>query len=428
MAVQRAAATLDFDQLIVEVTPRLVGLSAETRHILQDPTAKQEGRERMVTRSHDIITPPLGSQKVLESTKIQFEQFSEHVNHIHDGVEVELFHFITRALTKASMRTFYGPENPFALHPELIDKFWDWENGAVAYMVQLFPQITACKAYYGIEACVKGFVEYYEKGRGDQAHTLLQNRRRLHEEEGISLHDHCRLEMGFCFAISSNAGITSFWVMNNIFSRPDLVSQIREEIRVNALVAPNTISASKLRDSCPLLHSVYRETMRMTAPMTSARFVLEDTILADTYLLRKNAVVQIAGGVLHADAEIWGPDVSSFNAHRFVHNLNGSKSNADGSIPDGKANTIHPAAFRGFGGGLSLCPGRHFAQMEILGLAAVFVSGFDMLPVEGMQKVEWDPPRDDKRFPFAVTKPLRDVRVKMKRREGMEHVKWVLEL
>ncbi|KAF2125356.1 cytochrome P450 [Dothidotthia symphoricarpi CBS 119687] len=425
MAVQRAAATLDFDQLVVEMTPRMFGLSAETKHILQDPTAKQEGRERMVTRSHYIITPALGPQKVREIAETQLNLFGKQISDIEDGMETELFRYITRGLTKTSMQTFYGPENPFALHPELVESFWDWETGAVAYMVNVLPKITARKAYYGLEACVKGFVEYFENGRGNQALTMLQDRKKMHEDEGISLYEHCRLEMAFSFAISSNAGITSFWVVNNIFSRPELVSQIREEISANALVAPGTISASRLKDSCPLLSSVYRETMRITAPMASARFVLEDTILADTYLLRKNTTVQIAGGVMHADGDIWGPDVSSFNARRFMHNLNGSKSNADGSVPEGKANAIHPAAFRAFGGGSSLCPGRHFAQAEISGLVALLVLGFDLLPVEGAQKVQWDPPRDDKRFPLSVTKPLREVRVKMQRRKGMEDVKWV---
>jgi hypothetical protein len=314
------------------------------------------------------------------------------------------------------------------MHPELIEDFWRWESGIVAYMIGVFPSITARTAYNGLENCVKGFIEYLEKGRDKQAYKLVQGRKALHDAVGITILDQARLEMGLSFAFNSNASITIFWVLNNIFSRPDLLAEIREEIKENALVGTNTISFTKLRQDCPLLNSVYRETMRLVAPMTSARFVLEDTIIADTYLLRKDTVVQIAGGVLHADTDIWGPDAASFNARRFLYSLNGSKSNPDGSIPDGKSNQVHPAAFRGFGGGISYCPGRHFAQMEIISLTAVLVYGFDLLPQKGKGELKYDPPKDDKRFPFAVTKPLADLDVKLVRREGMEDVVWKVEV
>lgn len=426
--VQRASATLDFDQLIVNVLPRMVNLNAESRRILADPTAKEEGRVRMVTKVHEITNPRLASSGIQGVTETQLSHFSDFINTVEDGLEVELFHFITRELTAASMLSFYGPENPFAIRPELIDAFWDWEGGNVAYMVNILPQYTARAAYYGAEACIEGFHEYIKKDGYAHATQLVQERRDLHNANNVSIPEQARLEMAFAFAINSNAGITSFWAINNIFSRPELLKQIREEIQTNALIGHDTISFTKLRDACPLLNSVYRESMRLTAPMTSARFVLEDTLLADTYLLRKDTVVQIAGGVLHSDSDIWGPDASSFNPRRFLYNTNGNKADANGNVSDSKGNAVHPAAFRGFGGGASLCPGRHFAQMEILSLTAVLAMGFEMDPVKGMERVMWDPPRDDKRFPLAVTKPLRKVDAKLTRRKGFEYIKWSLKV
>lgn len=422
--IQRASSTLDFDQLIVEVTPRMVGLSEHTKHLLQDPTAKAENRVRMVTKAHDIINPPLAPQRMDGIAAKQLHHFGDFINGIKDGQEVELFKFMTREITAASMYTFYGPENPMAVHPELIQAFWDWEGGIVAYMTGVFPSITARKSYLGLEKCVRGFIEYAEKGRYKDAYEILQNRKHLHEEHGVSLAEHARLELGLSFAFNSNASMTIFWVLNNIFSRPELLAEIREEIRANALEAPDTISFTKLKEACPLLNSVYRESMRLAAPLSTARFVLEDTVVGDTYLLRKNTVVQIAGGIIHNDASIWGPDVASFNPRRFYYSQNGSKTAPDGSVPEGKGSQVHAAAFRGFGGGVTLCPGRHFAQMEILTLTAVLAWGFDMLPPGGKSEVAWDPPRDDKRFPFAVVKPLRALNVRLKRRQGMEDVKW----
>ncbi|KAH7071345.1 cytochrome P450 [Paraphoma chrysanthemicola] len=426
VAVQRASSTLDFDQLVVEMTPRLVGSSPEVKHIIEDPTAKQEGRTRLVTRFHAAINPQLAAHRILDVTQMQMDHFASYFNNISEGQELDLYKSVTREVTNASMYTFYGPHNPFAVDPDLVEKYWDWDDGNVGYAVGLFPKYTARKAYLGIEACVNGFHEYTKKGLHDEAVAFIKSRRDMHFEDGISPYEHARLEMGMAFAFNSNASITTFWVLNNISSRPDLLSEIRNEIQGNAFHAPDTISAADLRDKCPLLNSVWRETMRLIAPMTSARIVLEDTILADTYLLRKGSVVQIAGGVLHSDTEIWGPDASSFNARRFYHHANGTKTNASGNIVDEKASVVHPAAWRAFGGGVSLCPGRHFAQLEVVSLVAVYVMGFELQPVGG--KVgEWDPIRDDKRFPLAVTKPVGDVRVQASRRRGFEDVKWVLK-
>lgn len=428
VAVQRAAATLDFDRLIAEVTPRLVGSNAETKHIILDPMAQQEGRQSFVQKSHKIVNPELGSGKISDMAQDQLNHFGDYVNGLQDGQEVDLYKAITRELTAASMATFYGPHNPMAVDPDLLEKYWDWDEGNVAVMVGILPWITARKAYYGLEACVKGFTEYTRKGLHSEAAHFLRNRREIFKKDGISDSEHARLEVGISFGFNSNAGITAFWMMNNIFSRPELLAEIREEVYNNAFEAPGTISASKLKDSCPLLNSAWRETMRFIAPLTSARYVLEDTILADTYLLRKGSVVQIAGGVLHSDTDIWGPDAASFNPRRFYYNTNGTKADADGNVGDSKANAVHPAAFRGFGGGTSMCPGRHFAQIEITTLAAVLALGFDIVAPKGMDKVEWDPPKDDKRFPLATTKPTRDVRVRLRRREGWENVKWELKV
>ncbi|KAF2023684.1 cytochrome P450 [Setomelanomma holmii] len=328
------------------MTPRLVGSNAETTRILNDPEAKEEGRIRMVTRPHAVTNPPLVGliSRLVDVTQNQLNHFAQSINSIQEGQETDLFKAVTRQLTAAFMHSFYSPQNPSAIHPELLEKFWDWENGNLGYAVGVVPSITARKAYRGIEACVQGFLKYTNK-------------------EGISEYKHARLELGMSFAFNSNAGIASFWVLNNIFSRPDLPVELRDEVRKNAIEAPNTISASKLRDECPLLNSVWRKT--------------------------------IAGGVLHSDTEIWGPDASTFNARRFYYTPNGTKTDASGNVVDDTASIVHPAACRGFGGGMSLCPGRHFAQMEVISLAAVFALRFDMQPVTGVGKVKWDPLRDD---------------------------------
>jgi cytochrome P450 len=426
--VQRSSATLSFEQLVIEVTPRMVGTSAEANRMFNDAKAKEEGRERMATQvTREVIHPNLSLNKMDIIGNNQLRHFTDFIGSLHNGDEVDLYKLVTSEITMASMDTFYGPENPFAMHSDFIEQFFKWENGVIVYMMGILPQWTAREAHIALEKMVKGYIEYVEKGRQHKASQLIRDRWQAHVDVGFNIEDMARFEVAMAMAFNVNAGITLFWTLNNIYSRPELLAELREEVHKNALVSPGTISYTALRESCPLLNSVYKESMRLIAPMTSARYVLADTIVADTYLLKKDTVVQIAGGVLHADQEIWGPDADSFNPHRFLYTPNGTKSNADGTITNSKSSAVHPAAFRGFGGGSSLCPGRHFAQMEITTLTAAFITGWDFEAPEGQTEVKWNPPKDEKRFPFAVVKPLEELSVKVKRRRSMEDVDWVLQ-
>lgn len=426
-AVQRAHSTLDFDPLVVEIIPRVCRTSAQTKKIREDAKAKEEGRVPMVKRSHEHINPGLAPHRIDDLTKQQLNHFSNFLENIEDNIDVDLFRFITRPLMAASMHAFYGPRNPFAVRPELVEKYWDWDHMNLELGAGVLPQLTTRKAYQGLEAIVKGFIEYTNNGYHKEANPLMQEKKRMHNSEGISDDENARLELAISFAIDSNAGITCFWVLNNLFSRPHLLGQIRNEIYQNAFEAPGTISVNKLRDTCPLLNSVFRESVRLITPMVSARYITEDTILEDSYLLRKGSLVQIANGVIHADTNIWGDDASLFNPHRFLYSPRGSKSNHDGSISNEKANIVHAAAFRGFGGGTNMCPGRHFAQMEVLGATAALALGFDIQPISGKSQLQWDPPRNENKFSLALLKPSRAVNVRFSRRAEFKMVKWVLK-
>lgn len=418
--IQRASSTLDLDVLIANISPRMVGAGKDTARILLE-------HKTIMKEAHEIINPPLSQQRMDNIATTQLSHFSDFINKIEDSQEVELYRFLTREVTAATMHTFYGPKNPFAVEPDLIDAFWDWEEGLATYMTGFLLDIFASKAKKGIDRCVKGFERYAAAGGYTGASPLIQERSRMHESHGITGSEHARLELGLCFGFNSNASITTFWVIDTIFSQPKLLAEIRKEVEDNAIVAPGVISFPALRDSCSLLSSTYKEVMRITAPMTSARMVLEDTLIDDTYLLRKGSVVQIAGAVMHRDAAIWGADVSSFNPRRFQSNWNGSKTDLNGNLSTAKADQVHPAAFRGFGGGASLCPGRYVAQMEIISLTAALVCGFDMAPPQSMKAVDWTPAYNGKKSNLTALKPARELHVQIKKRKGFENTQWTLQ-
>ncbi|KAI3401439.1 hypothetical protein diail_10873 [Diaporthe ilicicola] len=101
--------------------------------------------------------------------------------------------------------------------------------------------------------------------------------------------------------------------------------------------------------------------------------------------------------VIHSDPTLWGPSVGQFNHRGF---LKGAK-NGESRYP--------AAAFRGFGGGHVLCPGRHFATTEVLALLALLLVRFDIQPPEG----KWIEPEKDNVMDKACPLPKRDVRIEL---------------
>lgn len=413
-ALQKAPPALTFENIISEMTVRMNNSDPDTARIIQ-----MSGEDSLYQHYHKIMT----LQTLTLRSDVQLGYLAELVNAVQDGFKTELFGFMTRTISVASNRTFFGPQNPYDKHSGLLDRFWEWENGIISMLIGILPRFTARKARNGIYALAEKFAAYEETGGHKDAHPVVRARKEAHLQLGISLMERSKLDAALSFAFNVNASIIAFWVVSNIYSRPDLLTRLRDEIQTNALSQPATLSFARLRDSCPVLNSVYREALRYYAPMSSVRWVKEDTMFAKQYLLRKGTTIHATGVLLHHDKATWGPDADLFNPNRFLHNLNGTKTNPDGSF--GEKSKIPSAVFRSFGGGKHMCPGRHFATTEILSLTAVIVLGFEM---ETMDNSAWNPPPDTKRAPISVQKPLNKLVVRMHRRQGYENVQWKLQL
>ena len=149
-----------------------------------------------------------------------------------------------------------------------------------------------------------------------------------------------RMDIGLAQALLVNSVPIATWMLLQIFSSPSLLTEIRTEVE-GLLVQSGTdakdqvgvLDFTRIRTECPLLVSVWQEVLRMTSHLPSGRTVLEDTMLQDKYLLKKDATVFIFSGVLHSDAQQWGPDFDQFNPRRFLPAL-------------GQRKVHHPVAFR----------------------------------------------------------------------------------
>lgn len=258
------------------------------------------------------------------------------------------------------------------------------------------------------------YFENYVPGQ-TQSSAMIRARYSAATKYGVTPWNQGRLEVGTLLGILANAIPSSFYMLVHIYSDPALLQDIRDELEdTSVLNVPGETKRSlcviTMREKCYLLHSTFQELLRLHAQGAGARFVREDTLLDGQYLLKKGMVVQMPMAVMHSDPSIWGPDAQEFRPRRFL------KQNAAGN--ESKAALT---AYRPFGGGASMCPGRHFATLQVLAWTAYMILRFDIVPSHG----EWSiPETKQESLATNVFPPMKDLKVRIIPRQGFDDNGW----
>ena len=280
-------------------------------------------------------------------------------------------------------------------------------------MVNILPSVLAPKGYRARSELGTAFQHYFENHVPTQSAAMIHGRHSINNRYGISHFNQGRLEVGTLIGILANTVPSIFYTLVRIYSDLQLLSDIRVELETSGFVGtPDDMSQHPdllaMSQTCPLLHSTWQEVLRVHALGASSRYILEDVVLDDTFLLRKGMVVQMPMAVMHSDAAAWGENVSDFQPRRFLKQNSTSKGGFKQNF----------TAYRPFGGGASMCPGRHFVTLETMGLAACMLSKFDLVPLDG----QWDIPRQKQEsLATNVFPPEKDIRVKFIVRKGLEN-------
>ena len=369
-------------------------------------------------RMHAAMAPGADLDAMCEAMLTKFLPEVDSLSGAREGKTMELFSWIREAFAVSSTEAVYGPGNPFAKIPNLSSHFWNFDEGLAPLLFGI-PLPAARKAHRSRAVVIEAMNDYFERGQQDYGMPLIKARYEVGKKYGATLDDISRFEIGDCLAILVNATPTLFWSMLHIYSDQSLLSSLREEMdahitaQVSSDKAIRTIDISTLQHDCPLLLSTFREVLRLHTHFSTSRWVAEDTMLADRYLLQKDSVLQMPGGVVHREADIWGDDVDTFDARRFL------KQQTSAAASKSK---IHRGAFRAWGGGVSLCPGRFFATTEITSVLAMFVARYDVCaPSGGVLAI---PDIEQNRIASSIPPPKTDVMVKITTRDGLEGYQW----
>lgn len=205
-------------------------------------------------------------------------------------------------------------------------------------------------------------------------------------------------------------------VMNQAVLSPALLTSLQAEIS-SAQTGPSTFNMSSVT-TAPKLKSVLLEALRWATASPSPRVVREDCQLGE-YKLVKGSMVIVHSRTLQMDARTWAIDGVPSSApdmfwaerfldgdereeeHRIEENLEAETAYASETLsskdtrpapyapkqhkiiepisgPKSKETQQRMLSMRPFGGGTTLCPGRHFATNEILGGLAALLLRLDV--------------------------------------------------
>ncbi|KAK7698755.1 hypothetical protein SLS64_012236 [Diaporthe eres] len=377
---------------IETVYGKILSLDKSSLEILSSPS---KNGKSLVKDSHDMYHTVLKpGHTVME--KMLFDTLSKFPGHFHSSMAqfgsdspIDLMTLLRTSVAMAMADALYGPTNPFSSDPSLMDDFWNFEDGIMMLVMNIFPSWTAPNAVRGRERMVDAFRSHARRARDSHSiegiSGLVTQTRDLHQRYECSEDHTARAELGLFLGLTTSLVPALFWLVGKVSSwdegrllgvvRGELTPVVQRADEGKQSKSPSrltrTLSISTLRAKCPLYMSTVREVLRFTAAGIAAFEVLEDTVLESSqggrqrlHHLKKGAALQIPATAVHTDESVWGPDAAEFVPQRFM-------------APDSR-NKVHPSAFRAFGGGSTLCPGRHIAEDMMLGMAAVVLTEFDL--------------------------------------------------
>ena len=248
------------------------------------------------------------------------------------------------------------------------------------------------------------FEHYFAHNHHKLGSALVTEFYDTEQRYGFDHHDSAAFHAGTAIALLSNTSAAVFWMIFYVFSTPEALHAIRHELarvvttKGEGKTKTHHIDFTKVDVECPTLVSTFSEALRVRSIGTSLRKVVKDTIVGNEYLLRKGSFVLMPTPAIHTDARVWGEDVEEFRYDRFVKSK------------------VSRAAFRSFGGGSTLCPGRHFATLEVMAWTIMLVLRYDITPADGQA---WEaPPTEKTNMATVITTPDYDIDVELSNRQG----------
>lgn len=254
---------------------------------------------------------------------------------------------------------------------------------------------------------------------------LIKARNKVYREAGMPTA--ARAELAVLWALNANSNFAVFWLLLRILSTEGLLEDIRSELAPYAKVVANTdgfgiqqakvsIDQKGLVSACPLLKASFIESMRLDSATWSLKKLKQDVqITADgggtdgqgktagrSYQLKAGSYIEVPFDQHFSDPKYF-PEPAVYRPLRHIVA-------ATPNITGNPKSTAEWGSVRAFGGGTHRCPGRLYAEQEVLACVGGILSLWDFEPIGS----KWQLPKSKKST--GPMMPTEDVRVRIRRR------------
>ncbi|KAK6333867.1 hypothetical protein TWF730_004050 [Orbilia blumenaviensis] len=313
----------------------------------------------------------------------------------------------------AATNGIYGRMNPMR-DSEIWGSFLTWYPNLMRHLSG-YPSFLLKESSKARDKFLESFYTYLQNDHSDAGEVIFA-RERLYTRDHVPVKDMASSQALFTVGLIGNLSPTVFWTVWDIFSRPQLLAEVREELERIAVTRYDgengpefELDIAALKTRCPLLLSAHEETQRTRFRHANVRQVMEDTTLDGRHWLKKGSMLIIPNKMIHSHPEIWGANAREYDPRRFT---------SEKGLPIGRSALSTSYAFLAWGTAPTLCPARQFAATQILLFTALMVLRFEVDPMYGGG--QWKEPKLATGALAVIEPPDEKIDVRFRNRQGAE--------
>lgn len=359
--VFRNAQHYDFEQVRVLLDINYFGVPANLM--------KSDVISKIIHPAQHKHLSSTGIAPVIESYTATVWELLERKGSRLEGTSFQLLDFVLPVLYEASAYAFFGRSCPVA---ETYGPYYDFDR-MIHLAISGLPRLFLRKHTKGLATMQRSFERYFDGPHDDASELVLEN------EQVMRSHGYDSKVVGayfvsFLFGLMDNAPYAAYWLIALNLERDEGLQPLTDE--VDGAVAswkqhnPGQTIENHLYEffsvaELPLLTSAIEETLRYITSVLPMRRVTEPVTLAG-YRFDKGDEVLCVTRSVHLDEEIH-ENALEYNPRRYMTEKKFCK--------DGKAVANHTMPW---GGGVSMCEGRHFAYKEIKAFMAFLLMRYTL--------------------------------------------------
>ncbi|CAG9986900.1 unnamed protein product [Clonostachys byssicola] len=431
------------------------------------PQSKVDPENRVLYQIHNLVNQNLAGSSLSVITE-KFQEFlATELSSIEaigpDWTDVpDLGEFLQVHVMSAALKAMFGTYI-LSLNPTFIDDFWAW-NPEMGTLFMGLPKWLAPSIYEKRERVLQNIMRWH-----DYAHAHFDCHKVADEDpawepyfgskfsrkrqalfsrwEAMDKRSRAAEDMSFIWASNANSVGGSIWFLLELLLDPALQDRMMNEFR-SAMVHPKsstsvpTFNVDRLTSGA-LCQSVYAETLRLRVAIMIGRKAKYDMDFSG-WFVKENETVAISNTIEAMDTSIWNTGtegdphpLETFWADRFLiypgdktsgpvkRQLASENSSKETETIEIERNDPAPSpapqfSVKGvgnswvpFSGGPRHCPGRHFAKQEMILVAAMVMSAFE---IELKVEPGWRPKNDTKYFGFGTMPPSGIIPCRIRRR------------